>query len=144
MLALAATAVGGCGGGGDGTPAPTEPQRVAHTVRAFLQAQSQGDTAKTCSLLTVGGRRQLVAVIRRATGGAAGGLTCEDASGLVRVAAGTSVLTALATADVRGVRVRGAQATAVVVDGKVFGRRVVRLRRTTIGWRISAVPRLLG
>lgn len=133
-------ALAGCGS----SDAPSEEQRVTDTVRLFLRAEADGETAKACGLLTGAGRGHLIALVRQATGTAGTGLTCEQAGDLIRLAAGTRTMAALGDAEVRAVRVSGSRATALVVDGEAFDQRRVRLRLTADGWRIDAVPDLLG
>ena len=136
---LAALAVTGCGGG----QAPSDPQQVTQALRSYLRAQTNGDGMSACALLTDAAQQQLIAaVVNAAKGALPTRPSCADAVGLVRAVAGSDFLRALSSARIERVQVRGARASADVIDGTQFERQRVSLQKTGGLWRIAGVPAL--
>ena len=142
-LVVIALVLAGCGG----SSSPPPLQQVSTTLKDYLHLQATGEPAQACALLTTGAQQRLIAFIKHEaakTPLASGNMTCDQAIGLVRLAAGTDLLTAMRDADVMGVRVTGDHATAVVVGTGDVGRRTVKLVREGGDWKILAVPGLGG
>ena len=143
---LLAVAVAGCGGGHK----PSDQQliarqQVSQAVRTYLRAQTAGDGAAACALLTAGGQQQLTTLVTQASKGLLKVRpSCTDAVGLIRAIAGAKLLGALAQARVEHVQVTGTQATAQVVDGTQFPAQQVSLEKVGTAWKIAAVPGLGG
>ena len=136
---LAALAVTGCGG----AQAPSNAQQVTQALRLYLRAQTNGDEGSACALLTDAAQQQLIAAVAHAAKGALPARpSCPDAVGLVRAVAGSAFLRALSSARVEHVQVRGARASADVIDGKQFEPQRVSLQKTDGVWRIAGVPAL--
>jgi hypothetical protein len=139
-IAVLAVSVLGCG-----SSPPSDAQQVTKTIRTYLRAQASGDGERACSQLTLGGQRQLIALVVRVSKGMLGrSLSCETAVGLVRGAAGTTLMAQLDHARVTAIRVTGARATADVLIGPKARREHVLLEKTDSTWMISEVPTLPG
>ena len=136
----------GCGGSAPKPapkPAPDPGALVTQALYSYLRAQSQGDGATACALLTASGQNELAAVVvKKGDGLITSSPSCLDAVGLVHTFAGAKLLHALATARVEQVRVSGSSATAEVVDGTAFRPEQVRLVKSGAAWKIDAVPGL--
>jgi hypothetical protein len=118
---------------------------VTTTIHTYLRAQASGDGETACAQLTPGGQRRLIALVVSVSKGVLGrSLSCETAVGLVRGAAGTTLMDQLDHARVTAVNVTGARATADVLIGPTARREHVLLERTDSTWRISEVPTLPG
>ncbi len=142
---LAGITLGACGGSHDGAHSGSEEQQISQVVRSYLRAQTQGDGQTACSLLTPRGQRQLEAlVVKQAKGLIPGQPSCTDAVSLVHSFAGSKLLTALSTARIGRVQVRGDSATAQVADGTMFTPQTVSLAKIAGAWRIAGVPGLSG
>ena len=110
-IAVLAVSVLGCG-----SSPPSDAQQVTKTIRTYLRAQASGDGERACSQLTLGGQRQLIALVVRVSKGMLGrSLSCETAVGLVRV-----------------------------LIGPKARREHVLLEKTDSTWMISEVPTLPG
>jgi hypothetical protein len=126
-------------------PAPDPRAQVSQAVYSYLHAQSQGDGATACGLLTASGQNELVTlVVKDGKGLITSRPACPDAVGLVHAFAGAKLLGALASARVAQVRVNGLTASAEVIDGGTFRPQQVRLQRSGAQWKIAAVPGLAG
>jgi hypothetical protein len=138
MCALALAAPAGCGKASDA-------QLISSMLRSYLRAQAFGDGVTACPLLTVAARRQLVALVVKASGGrVASGLSCENAFVLIQAVADAKVLQALEHARVERVRVTGGRATAAVVDGSQLRPQQVSLEKVGGSWKIAGAPGLGG
>jgi hypothetical protein len=138
---LAILAVGGCGAG----HRQSDRQLISQTPRSYLRAQAAGDRETACVLLSAGGQRQLNAlVVKVAKGLVTSRPSCVDAAGLVRAVAGSQPVSALRSARIERVPVRGARATAEVMDGTQFAPQRVSLQKAGASWSIAGVPALAG
>jgi hypothetical protein len=118
---------------------------VTGTLQTFLRAQADGNGERGCGVLTPAAQRQLVAFVTgRAKGLGVAPASCADAAALVHVVAPAALLTALRTARIGPVVVRGDAATATVSDGSQFPPQRVVLAKTGGDWRIARVPSLIG
>lgn len=118
---------------------------VSGVIHAYLQAQANGDGSTACSLLTPAAQKQLTSlVVKEGKGLVSQRPSCQDAVGLVRLVAGSQVLSALKSARVEHVQVSGTTATAEVVDGTAFPSQQVTLEKTAGRWQITGVPGLGG
>ncbi len=136
---LSAAALAGCGGS---TP-PSNQQQITGVLQSYLHAQVVGDGEAGCSVLTSTAQNQLISLVVKAGKGVITiRPTCADAVGLVRVAAGASLLGALRSARVEKVQVSGTQATAKIVDGAQFPPQTVTLEKVGAAWKITGVPAL--
>lgn len=132
-------------GGARHKPASDPRAQVRQAVSSYLHAQSQGDGATACGLLTSTGQEELIAIVVKHGGSLITSRpSCTDAVGLVHAFGGAKLLGALASARVAQAKVTGSTATAEVIDGSVFGTQLVRLETSGGQWKIVAVPGLAG
>lgn len=144
-LCLLAILPAGCGSATHKSPPPDAQAQARQAVYSYLRAQSQGDGATACGLLTASGQNELVTlVVKDGKGLITSRPSCTDAVGLVHAFAGAKLLGALASARVAQVSVNGSSASAEVVDGSAFRPQQVRLERSGAQWKIAAVPGLGG
>lgn len=110
-LALAAVALGGCGGE-PAAPEPTPADPVTTTLRETLAAVAEADGARACSQLTPRARERVEEAARRRLG--TGGSGCERAAAAAVRRLPAIALGALRNPSIYDVRVSGERATAAV------------------------------
>jgi hypothetical protein len=134
-----ATVLAGCGG----SAAPSNRQQITSVLHSYLHAQADGDGQTACGLLSSSAQNELsTLVVKNSNGLVKSPPSCQDAVGLVRVVAGSTLLGALRAAQVERVEVNGTQATAQIVDGGEFPPQTVTLEKIGSAWKISGVPGL--
>jgi hypothetical protein len=139
---LAALALAACGGSSH-PPSEQQTTQIKQVVRAYLSAQTAGDGAAACALLTAGAQTKLEDLVLSASNGLLKSRpSCADAVRLVSTVAGPTLMNALSSARIERVEAHGNQATAQVVDGGQFPAQQVTLDKSGGAWRVSGIPTL--
>jgi hypothetical protein len=125
--AVAALALGGCGGGGS----PDDPKSA---IRDYINAFSDGNGAKVCSLMTAATRDQFVARAAAVTKTK----DCGKALDLLSKQVGPQIRGALKGAKVSEVKVTGDRATAKLTSGA--SSTTATLVKEGGAWKVSGAP----
>ena len=127
LLAVAAVAVSGCGGG--------ESDDVKAAVRGYLNAFVDGDGAKACSLMSTATRRRFVAQMK----GTTKSTDCALGIEALRTQAGTALTKAsIEKLEFSDVKVKGKTATVKLTSGRSSS--TARLQKEGGGWKVSGAP----
>ena len=127
LLATAAVAIAGCGGGSSADDAKA-------AVQTYLNAFVDGDGAKACSLMTNSTRQQFVTrtkVLTKTT-------DCATAIEAIRTQAGQAAMGALKKVKFSAVKVKGDTATVKLTSGASSS--TATLKKEGGGWKVSGVP----
>jgi Domain of unknown function (DUF4878) len=127
LLATAAVAVAGCGGGG-------AADDVQSAVKSYLNSFVDGDGAKACSLMTASTRKQFVKRTKPLTKTT----DCAAAIEAIRTQAGQPAMDALKKVKVSDVKVNGDSATVKLTSGKNSS--TATLKKEGGGWKVSGAP----
>jgi uncharacterized protein DUF4878 len=126
ILATAAIAVAGCGGG------PADD--VESAIKSYIGAFKDGDGEKACSLMTRSTRKQFVTRTKALTKTT----DCAAAIEAIRTQAGQPAMDALKKVKVSDVKVNGNTATARLSTGKNSS--TATLKKEDGAWKVSGAP----
>ena len=127
LLAAAAFAVAGCGGGG-----PADDAKSA--VKSYLNAFVDGDGAKACSLMTKSTRAQFVKRTKPLTKTSDCAAAIED----IRTQAGQDAMDTLKKVKIGDVKVSGDTADVKLTAGT--GSSTAHLKKEGGEWKVTGAP----